>query len=101
MTASATELRTPTVSSAFDDVPALKATDRCDATTTTVREGGHNTRVSCGAQAYVTARFPSGSVLMFCGHHGHELEASLVEQGAAIRDESAVLQPDSKPGASA
>ncbi|MBT0768442.1 hypothetical protein KIH74_05870 [Kineosporia sp. J2-2] len=103
MTASATEVQAPTIPTAFQDIPALTATDRCDATTTTIREGSGtaNPRVPCGAQAYVTALFPSGSVLLFCGHHGHELECSLVEQGAVIRDDSNVLQQNTKPGASA
>ncbi|GAA3600664.1 hypothetical protein GCM10022223_15380 [Kineosporia mesophila] len=101
MTAIAPEMQAP--ASAFDTVPALTAADRCDATTTTIREGSGsaNPRVPCGAQAYVTALFPSGSTLQFCAHHGHNLEASLVQKGAVIRDDSGVLQQNTKPGASA
>jgi hypothetical protein len=103
VTVSATEQQTASISSAFDAIPALTAADRCDATTVAIREGSGqaNPRVACGAQAYVTALFPSGRTLLFCGHHGHELEISLVEQGAAIRDDSDVLQQNTKPGASA
>ncbi len=102
MTAIAPEMQAPTTS-AFDAIPALTAADRCDATTTTIREGSGslNPRVACGAQAYVTALLPSGGTLLFCAHHGHGYEASLVEQGAVIRDDSGVLQQNTKPGASA
>ncbi|GAB3254842.1 DUF7455 domain-containing protein [Kineosporia babensis] len=102
MTAIAPEMLTPSTS-AFDSIPALTAADRCDATTTTIREGSGtaNPRVACGAQAYVTALLPSGNTLLFCAHHGHNLEATLVQQGAVIRDDSAVLQQNTKPGASA
>jgi len=93
-TSATTELRAPAISSAFDSIPALTAKDRCDATTDTIRTrvGRERPRVPCGAQAYVTALFPSGSTLQFCAHHGHSLECSLVEHGAAIRDASAELQ---------
>lgn len=104
MTVTAHEPQTLSTGSAFDSIPPLKATDRCDATTSTIRQGSGtaNPRVACGAQAYVTALFEStGFVLMFCGHHGHELEASLVEKGAIIRDETSALQENLKPGASA
>ena len=101
MTAIAAEPQTAPFISAFEAIPALTAADRCDATTSTVREGAPSPRVACGAQAYVTALFPSGSSLVFCAHRGHELEAGLVEQGAVIRDESAVLLQNTKPGASA
>lgn len=103
MTAIAAEQQTVGISSAFDTIPALTASDRCDATTSTIREGSgsSNPRVSCGAQAYVTAVFPSGNTLLFCAHHGHSLVAGLVANGAVIRDESAVLMQNTKPGASA
>ncbi|GAB6903127.1 DUF7455 domain-containing protein [Kineosporia succinea] len=103
MTAIAPEMQARTASSAFDEIPALTAADRCDATTTTIRDGSGsaNPRVACGAQAYVTALFPSGNSLLFCAHHGHAFEASLVERGAVIRDDSQVLQQNTKPGASA
>ena len=102
MTALAPEMQALSTS-AFDAVPALTAADRCDATTTIIREGSgsSNPRVACGAQAYVTALFPSGGTLIFCAHHGHSMEADLVRQGAVLRDESGVLQQNTKPGASA
>ena len=55
------------------DGPALTLADRCD---------------RCGAQAYVRATLPSGSDLVFCGHHGNEHRASLLVAGAGIQDET-------------
>ena len=49
----------------------LTTEDRCD---------------RCGAQAHVRAVLPSGSLLLFCGHHGHELHDSLVLAGARVED---------------
>lgn len=54
----------------------LALSDRCD---------------RCGAQAFVRATMPSGSDLLFCGHHGHALRAPLLEVGAALHDETASL----------
>jgi hypothetical protein len=54
----------------------LTAADRCD---------------RCGAQAYVRAVLPSGSELLFCGHHWHENEAALRELALCIHDESSRL----------
>jgi hypothetical protein len=92
MDISATDFAAPT--SAFDRVPALTAADRCDATTDTIRTrvGLERPRVPCGAQAYVTALLPSGSTLQFCAHHGHQLECTLAEHGAVIRDVSDALR---------
>jgi hypothetical protein len=65
-----------------DDVTAtlvnetLTAADRCD---------------RCGAQAYVKVVLNSGGELLFCGHHGREHEARLLEIKAAITDETARL----------
>ena len=56
----------------------LSVADRCD---------------RCGARAYVRATLPSGSVLLFCGHHGEDLRASLLLQGAALHDETDALAP--------
>lgn len=54
----------------------LTALDRCD---------------SCGAQAYIRATLPSGSVLLFCAHHGRKNEEKLQSLGAQWHDESARL----------
>ena len=50
----------------------LTATDRCD---------------RCGAQAYVRARMPSDSELLFCAHHWHDNEIALREVAASIHNE--------------
>jgi len=63
------------------DVPALTVFDRCDAP-------------DCSAQAFVRARFTSGLVLDFCGHHGHDLMPALAGQGAVVRDDSHQLAGD-------
>jgi hypothetical protein len=42
----------------------------------------------CGARAYVRATLPSGSDLLFCGHHGNALRASLLGDGAELHDET-------------
>lgn len=52
--------------------PSLTLADRCD---------------SCGAQAFLKATMPSGTALLFCGHHGNEHRASLLASGASIHDE--------------
>ena len=51
----------------------LTLTDRCD---------------SCGSRAYVRATLPSGKDLLFCGHHGNALRASLLVAGAALQDDT-------------
>ncbi len=54
---------------------SLTALDRCD---------------SCGAQAYIAVTLDSGE-LLFCAHHGHELEAKLKPVALDWHDESARL----------
>ena len=61
---------------AIDDLP-LTAQDRCD---------------GCGARAYVRALLPSGTELLFCGHHGTAHRAALLEAGAELRDETQALR---------
>ena len=53
--------------------PSLTLADRCD---------------SCGAQAFLRATMPSGSALLFCGHHGNSHRASLLGAGADLLDET-------------
>ena len=53
--------------------PVLTLADRCD---------------SCGAQAFVRATMPSGTELLFCGHHGNAHRASLLGAGADLLDET-------------
>ncbi|MBA4608788.1 MULTISPECIES: DUF7455 domain-containing protein [Aeromicrobium] len=55
------------------EFPALTATDRCD---------------RCGAQALVRVELPSGTDLVFCGHHARQHETRLREIAIAYRDES-------------
>lgn len=52
---------------------ALDARDRCD---------------SCGSQAFVRATLPSGSELLFCGHHANAHRPSLLVSGASLHDET-------------
>ena len=40
----------------------------------------------CGARAYVYAEMPSGHTVSFCGHHGTEYMAGLLDQGATVID---------------
>ena len=56
---------------------ALTAADRCD---------------RCGAQAYLRATLPSGRELVFCAHHGKELQESLASAGASLHDETERLR---------
>ena len=71
-----TTTMTPTM--AIDDLP-LTAQDRCD---------------GCGARAYVRALLPSGTELLFCGHHGTAHRAALLDAGAELQDpEHALLVP--------
>ena len=55
------------------DSTPLAISDRCD---------------RCGSRAYVRATMPSGSDLLFCGHHGNALRASLLVAGASLHDET-------------
>ena len=57
----------------FPTTPALTLADRCD---------------SCGAQAFIRATMPSGTALLFCGHHGNAHRASLLGAGATLQDET-------------
>ena len=56
-----------------DSPASLTLADRCD---------------SCGAQAFLRATMPSGTALLFCGHHGNAHRASLLGAGAALHDET-------------
>jgi len=51
----------------------LTLADRCD---------------SCGAEAFIRATMPSGTALLFCGHHGNAHRASLLGAGARLDDET-------------
>lgn len=53
--------------------PTLTLMDRCD---------------SCGAQAFLRATMPSGTSLLFCGHHGNSHRPALLVAGAEIHDET-------------
>lgn len=53
--------------------PTLTALDRCD---------------RCGAQAYIRAVLTSGGALLFCNHHGRDVEQKLRPQTAEWIDES-------------
>ena len=67
------ETTTRLVPSPFPTTPALTLADRCD---------------SCGAQAFIRATMPSGTALLFCGHHGNAHRASLLGAGALLHDET-------------
>ena len=67
---------TPTPYAPAVDDAALTAYDRCD---------------RCGAQAYLRAVMPSGTSLLFCGHHGNAHRPSLLVAGAALHDETEKL----------
>ena len=66
--------------------PPLTAADRCESQATVLLENGQTGRGPCGAQAFIRAVLPSGFDLPFCVHHGDELAASLLAQGAQIID---------------
>ena len=55
------------------DATPQTALDRCD---------------RCGSQAYLRAQLPTGSELLFCGHHGNEHRAALLVAGASLHDET-------------
>jgi hypothetical protein len=61
------------VTTATAPARVLTIQDRCD---------------RCGSQAFIAATLPSGSVLLFCGHHGRRYLDALRAQGADIRDET-------------
>lgn len=65
---------TPTLSPTEHE--ALTAFDRCD---------------RCGAQGRVRVVLPSGSDLIFCGHHAREYETKLRVVGQIVVDETANL----------
>ncbi|MBX3311972.1 MAG: hypothetical protein KF916_03625 [Microbacteriaceae bacterium] len=54
---------------------SLNAQDRCD---------------SCGAQAYIVAKLPTGS-LYFCAHHGRKVQEQLQPIALSWHDESHLL----------
>ena len=56
-----------------DSAPTLTLMDRCD---------------SCRAQAYLRATMPSGTQLLFCGHHGNAHRPALLVAGASLHDET-------------
>ncbi|GAA4833954.1 DUF7455 domain-containing protein [Garicola koreensis] len=58
----------------LEERPTLTALDRCD---------------RCGAQAYIRAELASGGALLFCNHHGREVESTLRPKTATWTDESA------------
>jgi hypothetical protein len=66
-------VETTTRSVLLDSPPAITLAERCD---------------SCGAQAFLRATMPSGTALLFCGHHGNAHRASLLVAGAALQDET-------------
>jgi len=44
---------------------------------------------------------PSGNDLLFCGHHGNALRASLLVAGAALQDETDALTASAETSAAA
>ena len=76
---------TPTLSPVSSDYELTNA-DRCD---------------RCGAQAYIRVVLAGGGDLLFCGHHGRQLEESLRRVAVDFRDETAKLdQPSASPARS-
>lgn len=65
--------------------PSLSVADRCD---------------RCGAQAFIRAVFISGD-LVFCGHHGRELEDALLEHALLVEDGTHQINPQPSPSANA
>ena len=57
----------------------LTAADRCD---------------RCGAQAYIRARLASGGELLFCAHHGRDVEETLRPKTSEWIDETFRLEGD-------
>ncbi|TLP96551.1 hypothetical protein FEF26_08845 [Nesterenkonia salmonea] len=60
-------------SGTLEATPTLTALDRCD---------------RCGAQAYIRAVLASGGALLFCNHHGRDVEPKLRPQTTEWTDES-------------
>ena len=61
-------------SGTLEATSTLTALDRCD---------------RCGAQAYIRAVLTSGGALLFCNHHGRDVESKLRPQTVEWIDESA------------
>ncbi len=60
--------------------PTLTSTDRCD---------------RCGAQAYIRAVLSStGGELLFCAHHGRDVETTLRPQTSEWLDETTRLKAE-------
>jgi len=76
MTSAITTLTGPAVAEAVTELAPLTVADRCD---------------QCNAQAFVRVRMPSGSELLFCGHHGREHAPVLAAQGADLRDDTSTI----------
>lgn len=57
----------------LDTQATLTALDRCD---------------RCGAQAFIRAELASGGALLFCNHHGRQVESTLRPKAANWVDES-------------
>ncbi len=51
----------------------------------------------CPAAAAVRVQFPSGSLLMPCGHHGRRYAPALRDQGAVVTGELALAGPSGQP----
>jgi hypothetical protein len=62
---------------------AMTLADRCD---------------RCGAQAFVRAVFVSGE-LMFCGHHGRELQPAMVGRALYVEDDTDLINAQPSPSA--
>jgi hypothetical protein len=72
-------------------VASLTLADRCDASAVVGRSNNRTGRGASGAQGFIRAVLPSGNDLVFCAHHGRELEAALAAVGATIHDETGKL----------
>lgn len=68
------------------DAVALTAADRCD---------------RCASRAYLRATLPSGTQLLFCGHHANEHGTALVVAGASFHDETHKLTIAPESGSTA
>ncbi len=77
---------TDTLTRPTSDSSPLTLTDRCD---------------RCGSRAYVRATLASGQDLLFCGHHGNALRASLIVAGAVLQDETDALTAPRESSAAA
>jgi hypothetical protein len=63
--------------------PSLTTDDRCD---------------RCGAQAFFRAVFVSGD-LLFCGHHGRELQVPLQRAAILVEDGTDLINSTPSPSA--